>query len=48
LDADRIAVMQNGRVLDYVPYRDLPERCPACANLYNTQFHVALNGAMEN
>jgi subfamily B ATP-binding cassette protein MsbA len=48
LGADRIAVMQNGRVLDCAPHRDLLARCPAYANLYNTQFRVALNGAMEN
>ncbi len=48
LGADRIALMQNGRVLDCAPHRELLARCPAYANLYNTQFRVALDSAMEN
>jgi subfamily B ATP-binding cassette protein MsbA len=48
LGANRIAVMQNGRVLDCAPHRVLLGRCAAYANLYNTQFRVALNSALEN
>jgi subfamily B ATP-binding cassette protein MsbA len=48
LGADRIAVMQNGRVLDCAPHRVLLARCAAYANLYNTQFRVALDSAMKN
>ena len=43
LGADRIAVMQNGRIIECAPHRELLTRCPLYANLYNTQFHVALS-----
>ncbi len=42
LGADRIAVMQDGRIVDIAPHRELLDRCPLYANLYNTQFHLAL------
>jgi ABC-type multidrug transport system fused ATPase/permease subunit len=42
LGADRIAVMQNGRIVDCAPHGVLLERCGLYANLYNTQFRVAL------
>lgn len=42
LGADRIAAMQDGRIVDIAPHKELLERCPLYANLYNTQFHIAL------
>ena len=42
LGADRIAVMQDGRIVDIAPHRELLDRCPLYATLYNTQFHMAL------
>lgn len=42
LGADRIAVMQDGRIVDIAPHKELLARCPLYANLYNTQFHLAL------
>ena len=44
LGADRIAVMQDGRIVDIAPHRELLDRCPLYANLYHTQFHFALEG----
>ena len=48
LGADRIAVMQNGRIMDIARHKELLPRCPLYANLYNTQFHVALEGVSIN
>jgi len=42
LDADRIAVMDEGRVLDIGPHTELLERNEHYAKLYHTQFKVAL------
>ena len=42
LGADRIAVMQQGRIIDIGPHAVLLERCKLYANLYKTQFRVAL------
>ncbi len=47
LGADRIAVMQDGRIIDCAPHRELLEHCPLYANLYNTQFHLALESLQE-
>ncbi len=48
LGADRIAIMQNGRILDCAPHGELLERCEAYAGLYNTQFRHALESAWEH
>ncbi len=45
LGADRIAVMNNGRILDCAPHETLLYRCGTYANLYHTQFRVALGEA---
>jgi len=42
LNSDRIAVMQHGRILDIGPHQELLERCHVYANLYNTQYRVAM------
>jgi subfamily B ATP-binding cassette protein MsbA len=42
LGADRIAVMQDGRIMDIGSHQELLVRCRLYANLYNTQFKVAL------
>lgn len=42
LGADRIAVMQNGQIVDIGPHAQLLARCDLYASLYNTQFRVAL------
>jgi subfamily B ATP-binding cassette protein MsbA len=42
LGADRIAVMENGRILDIGPHEELLKRNLQYAKLYNTQFKVAL------
>jgi subfamily B ATP-binding cassette protein MsbA len=42
LGSDRIAVMRNGRIVDIGPHTELLDRCKLYANLYNTQFRVAL------
>jgi len=42
LNSDRIAVMQHGRILDIAPHTELLARCHVYANLYNTQFRVAM------
>jgi subfamily B ATP-binding cassette protein MsbA len=42
LGADRIAVMEQGRILDIGPHEELLERNAQYAKLYNTQFKVAL------
>jgi ATP-binding cassette, subfamily B, putative efflux pump len=47
LGADRIAVMQEGRIVDCAPHKELLDRCPLYANLYNTQFHLALESLKE-
>lgn len=44
LGADRIAVMEHGRILDIGPHEELLERNAQYAKLYNTQFKVALAG----
>ncbi len=44
LGADRIAVMRNGKIVDIGPHAELLGRCRLYANLYNTQFRVALAG----
>ncbi len=44
LGADRIAVMRDGQIVDIAPHEALLARCPLYANLYNTQFRVALAG----
>ena len=44
LGADRIALMQNGEIVDIAPHEELLARCRPYANLYNTQFRVALAG----
>jgi subfamily B ATP-binding cassette protein MsbA len=41
LDADRIAVMQHGRIVDIAPHEILLSRCELYAGLYNTQFRLA-------
>jgi subfamily B ATP-binding cassette protein MsbA len=42
LGADRIAVMRDGKIVDIGPHSELLGRCNLYANLYNTQFRVAL------
>jgi subfamily B ATP-binding cassette protein MsbA len=42
LGADRIAVMEQGRLLDIGPHEEILQRNRQYANLYNTQFKVAL------
>lgn len=42
LGADRIAVMEQGRILDIGPHEELLRRNLQYAKLYNTQFKVAL------
>ncbi|MEO6908289.1 MAG: ABC transporter ATP-binding protein, partial [Abditibacteriaceae bacterium] len=42
LGADRIAVMEHGRILDIGPHEELLHRNVQYAKLYNTQFKVAL------
>jgi ABC-type multidrug transport system fused ATPase/permease subunit len=42
LGADRIAVMDKGQLVDIAPHDVLLERCKLYANLYHTQFKVAL------
>lgn len=42
LGADRIAVMEQGRILDIGPHEELLQRNAQYAKLYNTQFKVAL------
>ena len=42
LHSDRIAVMQQGRIIDIGPHSALLARCCLYSNLYNTQFRVAL------
>lgn len=42
LGADRIAVMEQGRILDIGPHEELLQRNIQYAKLYNTQFKVAL------
>ena len=42
LNSDRIAVMHHGRLIDIAPHHDLLGRNGHYANLYNTQFRVAL------
>lgn len=44
LGADRIAVMEQGRILDIGPHEELLHRNAQYAKLYNTQFKVALAG----
>ncbi|MEJ7808688.1 MAG: ABC transporter ATP-binding protein [Telluria sp.] len=44
LGADRIAVMRAGKIVDIGPHVELLSRCRLYANLYNTQFRVALAG----
>jgi subfamily B ATP-binding cassette protein MsbA len=44
LGADRIAVMEQGRVIDIGPHEELLHRNEQYAKLYNTQFKVALAG----
>ena len=45
LGADRIAVMNNGHILDCAPHETLLYRCGTYASLYHTQFRVALGEA---
>jgi subfamily B ATP-binding cassette protein MsbA len=42
LGADRIAVMEHGRLVNIAPHEELLKRCRIYSNLYNTQFRVAL------
>jgi subfamily B ATP-binding cassette protein MsbA len=42
LGSDRIAVMRAGKIVDVGPHTELLDRCKLYANLYNTQFRVAL------
>jgi ATP-binding cassette, subfamily B, putative efflux pump len=42
LGSDRIAVMRKGKIVDIGPHDELLRRCKLYANLYNTQFRVAL------
>jgi subfamily B ATP-binding cassette protein MsbA len=42
LGSDRIAVMRAGKIVDVGPHTELLSRCKLYANLYNTQFRVAL------
>ncbi|HEX8237784.1 MAG TPA: ABC transporter ATP-binding protein [Abditibacteriaceae bacterium] len=42
LGSDRIAVMRAGKIVDVGPHTELLQRCKLYANLYNTQFRVAL------
>ena len=42
LGADRIAVMDKGKLIDIAPHDVLLKRCKIYANLYYTQFKVAL------
>ncbi|MEO6907707.1 MAG: ABC transporter ATP-binding protein [Abditibacteriaceae bacterium] len=42
LGADRIAVMEQGRLIDIGPHSELLQRNAPYAKLYNTQFKVAL------
>jgi ABC-type multidrug transport system fused ATPase/permease subunit len=42
LGSDRIAVMRAGKIVDAGPHTELLGRCKLYANLYNTQFRVAL------
>ncbi|MBV9468725.1 MAG: ABC transporter ATP-binding protein, partial [Abitibacteriaceae bacterium] len=42
LNSDRIAVMKQGCIVDIGPHKELLVRCRLYANLYNTQFRVAL------
>ena len=42
LHADRIAVLQHGVLVDIASHEELLARCKTYANLYNTQFKVAL------
>jgi subfamily B ATP-binding cassette protein MsbA len=44
LGADRIAVMHQGKIVDIGSHKELLVRCRRYANLYNTQFKVALAG----
>jgi subfamily B ATP-binding cassette protein MsbA len=48
LGADRIAIMKNGRIIDCAPHGELLQRSEAYAGLYQTQFRVALEGAMSH
>jgi subfamily B ATP-binding cassette protein MsbA len=42
LGSDRIAVMQRGKIVDIGPHTELLNHSKTYANLYNTQFRVAL------
>ncbi|MDF2440115.1 MAG: ATP-binding cassette, subfamily putative efflux pump [Abditibacteriota bacterium] len=46
LGADRIAVMRDGQIVDCAQHEVLLGRCKLYANLYNTQFRVALKSVM--
>lgn len=48
LGADRIAVMKDGRVLDCAKHETLLIRCATYANLYHTQFRVALTAVQDD
>lgn len=48
LGADRIAVMKDGRILDCARHETLLIRCATYANLYHTQFRVALEALKDS
>ena len=48
LGADRIAVMRDGKIVDCASHEVLLGRCKLYANLYNTQFRVALQSVMAS
>src|SRR5207249_3898416 len=42
LTSDRIALMHEGQIVDIAPHAELLRRCKLYANLYHTQFKIAL------